>query len=65
MLDDQPAVTDLCFIDKPGKATYIRNKKQSFVFHFLFKIITNKNFGSFLFSSPVENKLIRKMKFID
>jgi hypothetical protein len=28
---------NFCFVDKPGEATYIGNKKQPLVFHFLFK----------------------------
>ena len=39
-LDDKPAVIDLRFIDKPGKAAYIRNKKQAFVFHFTVSYIS-------------------------
>nr|AUN35659.1 hypothetical protein [uncultured bacterium] len=33
------------FIYKTGKATYIRNKKQAFVFHFYFKITNFKTTG--------------------
>jgi len=36
LLDDQPAVFDICLVDKFCKATYIRNKKQPPVAHFFF-----------------------------
>jgi hypothetical protein len=36
-------VLDLRLTDKPGKAAYIRDKKQPFAFHgFSFKITANK-----------------------
>ena len=38
-LYDKTAMINFRFVHKPGKATYIRNKKQPFVFHFSFKVI--------------------------
>jgi hypothetical protein len=32
-LDDMPAMVNLGFVDKPGEATDIRDKKQAFIFH--------------------------------
>lgn len=43
-LDNKPAMFNFCFVDKPCKVTYIRNKKQLSVFRFFsFKVTINKS----------------------
>src|SRR5688572_10581291 len=38
-LYNKTAMINFRFVHKPGKAAYIRNEKQPFIFHFYFKVI--------------------------